>query len=204
MGIVDAFGALHPECDVDLVQLSWDDPLAELRRGGVDLIACWLPLEQPDLVVGPILTRQQRVLAVAREHPLAQRASVSFEELADHAVPRFDGWPRELHEALFPTETPGGRPIAGVRIPVGERNILEIAHRVARQELVHPTVASVAPFMGMGHYEPVYVPITGMAPARSAFVWRRRARDPKLREFIRIGRDVLRAARRDADERVAS
>lgn len=105
MAIVDAFDALHPECDVDLVQLSWDDPLAELRRGGVDLIACWLPLEQPDLVVGPILTRQQRVLAVAREHPLAQRASVSFEELADHAVPRFDGWPRELHEALFPTET---------------------------------------------------------------------------------------------------
>jgi hypothetical protein len=27
-------------------------------------------------------------------------------------------------------------------------------------------------------------------------VWRRRERDPKLREFIRIARDMLRAARR--------
>jgi hypothetical protein len=49
--------------------------------------------------------------------------------------------------------------------------------------------------MGMGQYEFVYVPITEMAPARSALVWRRRARDPRLREFIRIARDVLRAKR---------
>jgi DNA-binding transcriptional LysR family regulator len=190
--IVDAFGALHPESEVDIVQLSWDDPLAQLRRGDVDLIACWLPLEQPDLVVGPILTRQPRALAVAREHPLAGRASVSPEVLADYAVPRFDGWPRELHEALFPAKTPSGRPIPGVRIPVGERNYLEIAHRVARQELVLPTVASAA---AMGHHDVAYLPITGMAPSRSALVWRRRSRDPKLREFIRIARGALRAAK---------
>jgi hypothetical protein len=107
-------------------------------------------------------------------------------------VPRFDGWPRELHEALLPAETPSGRPIPGTRIPVGERNLLEIAHRVARQELVLPTVASAAPLMSMGHYNLVYLPLTGMAPARSALIWRRRARDPKLREFVRTARRVLR------------
>jgi DNA-binding transcriptional LysR family regulator len=196
--IVDAFRDLHPESEVDIVQLSWDDPLAQLRQGAVDLIACWLPLQQPDLVVGPILTRQPRVVAVAREHPLAERTTVSLEELADQVVPRFDGWPRELHETLFPSKTPTGRPIPGVRIPAGERNYLEIAHRVARQELVLPTVASAAPLMSMGHHDLAYVPITGMAPARSALVWRRRARDPKLRELIRTARGVLRAARRDA------
>jgi DNA-binding transcriptional LysR family regulator len=194
--IVDAFRALHPECSVDIAQLSWDDPLAQLRRGAVDLIACWLPLEQPDLVVGPILTRERRTLAVAPEHPLAQRKSVSFEELADYAVPRLDGWPRELHEELFPTTTPSGRPIPGFRIPIGQRNFLEIAHRVARQELVLPTVASAEPYGAP--FDLAYVPITGMAPARSAFVWRRHARDPKLREFIRTARDVLRAAGREA------
>ncbi len=193
--IVDAFAALHPESEVDIVQLSWDDPLGPLREGAVDLIACWVPLEQPDLVVGPILSRQPRVVAVAREHPLAQRANVSFEELADYAVPRFDGWPRGLHEALFPARTPSGRQIPGTRIPVGERNLLEVVHRVARQELVFPTVASAAPLMSMGNYDLAYVPITGMAPARSALVWRRRARDPKLREFIRTARGVLRGSR---------
>jgi DNA-binding transcriptional LysR family regulator len=196
-GIVDAFEALHPESEVELVQLSWDDPLERIRGGDVALMACWLPLEQPDLVVGPVLARAQRVLAVGREHPLAARESVSFEELADYAIPRLDGWPRELHETLLPATTPSGRPIPAVRIPAGERNLLEIAHRVARQELVFPTVASAQPFGAP--FDLVYVPITGMAPARSALVWRRRERDPKLREFIRIARDMLRTARRSAE-----
>jgi hypothetical protein len=103
--------------------------------------------------------------------------------------------PRELHATLFPTKTPSGRPVAGVRIPVGERNFLEIAHRVARQELVLPTVASAKPY-GAPH-DVDYVPITGMPPARSALVWRRHTRDPKLRELIRIAREVLRTARRN-------
>jgi DNA-binding transcriptional LysR family regulator len=192
VNIVDTFGALHPESEVDVVQLSWDDPLGPLRQGDVDLIACWLPIEQPDLVVGPVLTRQPRALVVAREHPLAERAEVSLEELADYAVPRFDGWPREMHEALLPSRTPSGRPIPGIRIPVGERNFLEISHRVARQEIVFPTVASAAPLMSLGQYDLVHPPLTGMPPMRSALVWRRRARDPKLREFIRTARRVLR------------
>jgi DNA-binding transcriptional LysR family regulator len=194
--IVEAFGALHPQCEVDIVQLSWDDPLARLRRGDVDLMACWLPVGQPDLVVGPILTSERRVLEMAREHPLAERASVSFEELADYAIPRFEGWPRELHEALLPSRTPAGRPIAGIPIPVGERNFLEIAHRIARQELLMPTVASLAPFTGM--YDLAAVPLKGMPRLRSALIWRRGERDPKLRAFIRTARGVLRAARRNA------
>jgi DNA-binding transcriptional LysR family regulator len=194
--VVDAFGSRHPESEVEIVQLSWDDPLGPLREGAVDLIACWVPLEQPDIVVGPVLSRQERVVAVAPEHPLATRASVSVDELADYAVPRFDGWPRALQEALFPATTPSGRPIPGTRIPVGARNMLEVAHRIARQELVFPTVASAAPLMSTGHYDLVTVPLTGLAPVRSALVWRRRTRDPKLREFIRVARDVLAKARK--------
>jgi DNA-binding transcriptional LysR family regulator len=193
--IIDTFGALHPESEVDVVQLSWDDPLGPLREGAVDLIACWLPLEQPDLVVGPILTRERRTLVVAREHPLAERTEVSLEELADYAVPRFDGWPRALDEELLPKRTPSGRAIPAVRIPVGERNFLEISHRVARQEFVFPTVASAAPLMSLGHYDLVSLPLTGMSPARSGLVWRRPARDPKLREFVRTARAVLKRER---------
>ncbi len=196
--IVDTFGALHPESEVDVIQLSWDHPLAPLRDGTVDIIASWLPLEQPDLVVGPTLTRERRALAVAQEHPLAERSEISVEELADYTIPRFDGWPRELSEALFPKTTPGGRPIPSTRVPVGDRNLLEIAHRVARQELVFPTVVSAAPLMSLGQYELACVPITGMAPARSALVWRRRARDPRLRAFIRTAREVLRGAQASA------
>jgi DNA-binding transcriptional LysR family regulator len=188
--IIRAFEALHPECDVEVVQVSWDDPLGRLRQNDVELMASWLPLDQPDLVVGPVLTSQPRVLAVAHDHPLADRDAVDVEELAAHRVLSFvDNWPKELHETIVPSRTPGGRPIPHTRVPVGDRAVLDLPVRVARGEVVLPTVASAAPYMG--DLDLVFVPITGMPRLRSALVWRRPARDPKLRAFVRVARDVL-------------
>jgi DNA-binding transcriptional LysR family regulator len=190
--VIGAFEANHPECKVEVVQMSWDDPFGRLRENDVDLMATWIPVEQPDLVVGPTLTRQPRVVAVARDHQFAERDSVDIEELADQRIPRFDNWPKELHEAVAPSRTPGGRPISGMRIPAGQRGFLDIAVRVARGELVFPTVASAASYIG--ELDVVYIPLTGMSPLRSALVWRRPARDPKLREFLGVARAVLRDA----------
>jgi hypothetical protein len=67
--------------------------------------------------------------------------------------------------------------------------VFEVAVRVARGELVFPTVASAVSYMG--DLDVSVVPITGMPALRSALAWRRPARDPKLREFIRVAREVL-------------
>jgi DNA-binding transcriptional LysR family regulator len=187
--IIAAFETQHPECKVEVVQTSWDDPLGPLRGNDVELMATWVPLKQPDLVVGPTLSRQPRVLAVARGHPLADRDSVDVEELAEYPAPRFEGWPKEIHEAVIPSRTPSGRPISGSRLRVGERAILDVSLRVARGEFVFPTVASAVPLMG--GLDVAIVRMTGMPPLRSALVWRRRARDPRLREFLSVAREVL-------------
>jgi DNA-binding transcriptional LysR family regulator len=187
--IIGAFEALHPECKVEVVQMSWDDPFRPLRENDVELMASWIPLKQRDLVVGPILTRQPRVLAVARDHPLAEGDSVDVEELADYRVARFEGWPKELNEAVVPFRTPSGRPIPGSRFRVGERAFLDLSVRVARGEFVFATVASAVP--QMGKVDLVFVPMTGMPQLRSALVWRRPLRDPKLREFLGVAREVL-------------
>ena len=188
--VIGAFEARHRECRVEVVQVSWDDPFGPLRENDVELMATWLPLKEPDLVVGPVLSRQPRVLAVARDHPLATRDAVDVEELAEHRVPRFEGWPKELEEALAPSRTATGRPIPDSRFRVGERGMLDISVRVARGEFVYVTVPSAAPHMGESDL--VYVPMTGMPPLVSALVWRRPARDPKLREFLAVARELLR------------
>jgi DNA-binding transcriptional LysR family regulator len=190
--IIGAFEARHSECKVEVVQVSWDDPLGPLRQNEVEVMAIWIPLEQPDLVVGPILTRQPRVLAVARDHPLAGRDGIDAEELADERVPRFEGWPKELVETVVPSRTPLGSPIAGTRIRVGERAIVDVSFRIARGEFVFPTVESAAPHMTA--FDLVFVPITGLPLLRSALVWRRPARDPKLREFLKVARELLRGS----------
>jgi DNA-binding transcriptional LysR family regulator len=191
--IIEAFERLHPDCSVEAVQMSWDDPFARLREDDVDLMASWTPLEQPDLVVGPTLTRAPRVLAVARDHPLAALDTVDLEDLADQRVLRFDNWPRELHGTVVPFATPSGRPIRGTRIRVGEGAVLDLALRIARGDVVFPTVTTAEAYMSQRDL--VFVPMTGIPPLRSALVWRRPARDPKLREFIRVAREMLRGRR---------
>jgi DNA-binding transcriptional LysR family regulator len=194
--IIGAFEALHPECKVEVLQMSWDDPFGPLRENDVELMASWIPVEQPDLVVGPILTHQPRVLAVARDHPLAERDSVDVEALGDHRVPRFEGWPKELHHAVVPYRTPSGRPIPGSRLRVGEGALLDVSVRIARGEFVFPTVASAVPHMR--EFDLAFVPMTGTPQLRSALVWRRPARDPKLREFLRVAREVLQGSKKPA------
>jgi DNA-binding transcriptional LysR family regulator len=194
--VIRAFEARQPECRVDVIQVSWDDPLAGLRANEVDAMAIWVPLEQRDVVVGPTLTNQARVLAVSADHPLAGSDSIDVEELADHRILRFDNWPKEMHDAVLPSRTPAGKPIPTARVRVGEHAVFDIAVRIARGEFTFPTVESAAPYMR----EPglAFVPIKGMAPLRSALVWRRPARDPKLRAFIGVAREVLKRRPRSA------
>jgi hypothetical protein len=69
----------------------------------------------------------------------------------------------------------------------------ELAYLIATARIVHPTVPSVSEYWG--HPDIVYIPIADLPPLRSALAWRRRTGDPRLREFVRVARDVLRAAR---------
>jgi DNA-binding transcriptional LysR family regulator len=191
--IIEAFEDRHRECRVEVKELPWTDALEPLRRGEIDLLATRLPLRQPDIVVGPVLSREPRVLAVSRSHPLAGLAEVSFERLADYEVAALDalpGSPPELVEELIPRTTPSGRPIPRAReIP---RTPSELALLIARGRIVHPTTPAFAEHWG--HPNLVYVPIPDMPPTRSGLAWSRRNGDPKVREFVRAARDILEAS----------
>jgi DNA-binding transcriptional LysR family regulator len=71
--IIEAFEERHPSCEVEIREMMHDDPLGPLRRGEIDLMATCLPIDRPDIAVGPSLSCEPRVLQVARDHPLVQR-----------------------------------------------------------------------------------------------------------------------------------
>jgi len=185
LAVADEFTTAHPGCAIDFRDVSLADILGALRRGEVDVLAVRLPLDQPDLVVGPTLSREPRVLAVNRDHPLAGRSEVSIEDVADYKVGWFDTVPDELAEALVPTRTPGGRPIERLR-PV--RNLSEIAMLVARGDIVHLTVPSMADYWGP---DITYIPVVDLPESAEALVWLRRTTDNKVRELARIARETL-------------
>jgi DNA-binding transcriptional LysR family regulator len=185
--IVTAFERLHPECEVRVSEIFFDDPLGPLRRGEIDGMATRLPLEQPDLVVGVILAREPRVLAVASEHPLADRERISIEDVADYPVAPITDSPREMVDATFPRTTPSGRRIR--RLTRRPKTPHELIALVARGRIVQPTVPSFAEFFGQPNIK--YIPIADLPAAESGLVWRRRDRNPRLREFARVARKVL-------------
>jgi hypothetical protein len=80
---------------------------------------------------------------------------------------------------------------------LGERDVLDIAMRVGRREVVQPTAPAAARVMGE-YFDLAFVPISDLPPLSSALVWRRRTSNRRLRELIRIARDILRDAQTSA------
>jgi DNA-binding transcriptional LysR family regulator len=186
--IIAAFEARHAGCRVEVSDVvDWTDWLGQLLRGDADLVANRLPLSHDEIAIGPVLSREHRVLAVARDHPLAARASVPVEALADYAVPRIEGMAQNQYEAYVPLQTPTGRPIP--RAGGAPRTLSEIFSLVARGEIVHPTVRSVGEYVR--HPDIVFVPIEGLPPSETALVWRRGSRDPRVAAFAETARAVL-------------
>jgi DNA-binding transcriptional LysR family regulator len=192
--VIGLFETRHPACQVVVSEMSWTDPLGPLRRGDVDMTAIRFPVRQPDLVVGPVLTTDERALAVADDHPLAGRSSVRIEDLADYevAVPA-GAVPQELIDALIPRTTPSGRPIA--RRPVTGGSVQTLA-MVARGEIVHATVASLPDYMSYPGI--TYIPFDDLPPCDAGLVWRASDETPAIRAFAAVAEEVVTAVRRAA------
>ncbi|MFI7108387.1 LysR family transcriptional regulator [Nonomuraea sp. NPDC050227] len=89
----DAFRDRHPRWKPRLQNSRFSDAFATLRRGDIDVLIAWLPIDEPDLTVGPVLFAEPRVLAVSAGHELTRRTSVSLEIAADFQHPRSDTRP---------------------------------------------------------------------------------------------------------------
>jgi DNA-binding transcriptional LysR family regulator len=187
LAVIDAFEAANPACAVKVVELSFGDRLDPLKHGGIDLLVTHLPVDDPELVVGPIVDREDRVLALAHDHALADRAAVTLEDIADYDVGWADLVLPQISDEAVPKHTPSGRPIRCVRL--GIRDIGELVVTVARGKVVHPTVTSFA--QRYAHPRVRYVPIADLPPSETALVWRRRDDSPALRELIRVAREAL-------------
>ncbi|WP_262495965.1 LysR family transcriptional regulator [Nonomuraea sp. SYSU D8015] len=79
----DTFRAQYPQWGLHILHAPFADPFAGLRRGEIDVLVTWLPVEEADLTVGPVLFEEPRVLAVSRDHELTGYSSVSVEMVGD-------------------------------------------------------------------------------------------------------------------------
>lgn len=186
--IIKTFETRHPASRVEITDTGFAIPQLDwLRRGELDLLATRLPIHDPELTIGPILTREARILVVGVDHPLAGRDSVDVEDLADHTVPHVPTLPAETMADLIPSTTPSGRPIPQRTV----RTMGEAVTLAALGEIVHPTVTSF-----VHHYRHpgiTSVPLTGLPHSETALVWLTRHSSTNVLAFADTAAAVLRA-----------
>lgn len=185
--IVRLFEDEHRGCQVIVYEAFPGEALGRLRRGELDIVVHWLPLDDPALTVGPHLHRADGALAVQLAHPLAARGWAVLEDLADHAVVDTTATlPAATARVLSPERTPGGRPIPRRH---QDGRMAEVLSLVARGEVVHPTVSSLTAHYA--HPGVTTVPLRDMPPLESALVWATERESSAIRAFAAVAETVV-------------
>ena len=184
--VADAFETLYPGCEVQIRENQLSDGLAVLRADEIDLLFLMLPVEEPDLVTGPVVIREARMLAVSARHPFARRESVSLNDLArDKVLQAPTALPDYVHDALVPQHTPDGHPIK--RGP-SFATVQEMLSLVGAGKGMYPAPAHMSRYYARP--DVTYVPIIDAAPMEWAFTWRKATETHRIRAFDQTARDV--------------
>lgn len=185
--IVRTFNARHPDCEVEFSDTGGftRNYLEALLTGEADMLAIRLPLRSPEITIGPVLSREERVLVVAEDDPLAGRDSISYEDITDRTVSDVPQFPREMIDAFIPPVTASGRVLRRITNESVESTMM----RVALGLQVHPTVRSFLEHHS--HPGVTSVPIHDLPPSETALVWLTANRSPKIEAFVRAAEDVL-------------
>ncbi|MER5645280.1 LysR family transcriptional regulator [Streptosporangium sp. NPDC002524] len=181
----ETFRARHPQWELRLRMSGYADPFAQLRDGEADILVTWLPVEEPDLTVGPLLFAEPRVLAVAADDALAKRSSVSLEAIGDRRHISVEPVPGYWFDRYVPEFTPKGRPIDRAA-PVG--NLEDIFVHTAMGDAV-----SLFPVHVSWYYsrpDIVYLPVRDMEALPYGLVWLGEAENDLIRAFARVVRDL--------------
>lgn len=181
----DLLHARQPDCEVLVREVQLVDAVPWLLSGEVEVLLTCYPSERDDLVTGPALVTEARMLAVPSGHPFANRRSVSVEDLAGATVLRT---PDDLPGSQPPRQAPAERPIDSA--PAAEsfqealtlvgagRGLLPIGAHI-RRYYMRPDVA--------------YVLLRDAPPVHWRLMWRLDGATARVRAFAEAAYDLVRS-----------
>ena len=185
--IVKTFEARYPGCRAEMISATAINyaHLEALQHGDVDLTVLHLPLSDPDFAIGPILVSEERVLIVAKDHPLGAKDSVSYEDVGPYVVPVNSTFPAEALDAQYPPRTASGRQVRRREL----RDVSELVGHIARGEVVFPAIPSFLEYYG--HPNITAVPLRDLPPLQSALVWFREHDSLAIQAFVHTAAEIL-------------
>lgn len=153
--------------DVELHEYDVSDPFRGVRAGDLDVMIVKFTVKEPDLVYSAPLAYETRAALLGAGHPLADRESVSVEELADYPAFHCPGnFPGYVWDEVVPPVTPAGRPIHRQHKLTTTSSLLDL---VARTDAVHLSLLSLGDIAPPGVR---VIPIHDLPPAPVALARR--------------------------------
>ena len=167
-----------PDATLELRQVEWADRTAGLQEGDTDAAFVWLPLPAPPYRWVTI-AREPRLVAMPSAHPLADRPSVSFDEIRDEpflALPQSAGPLREYW-------------LAGATNVAAEINDTEETYEAVAAGIgVCLLAAGNAPIFARG--DVTMLEVTDLSPAELVLAWHERHCPPLLERFVNLVAEV--------------
>lgn len=182
--IIAGFRARRPDWRVEMRQASWGAPSEALLSGEVEAAFMRLPFPgQDDFHLLPLLT-EPRCVAMAVNHPLAQREPLRFDDLLDEPVIAAPNAIGAFRDHWIAAEARGGHP---VKIGAVTEHPDDWLSAIANGDGI-----ALAPESASRYYarpDIVYRPVQGIGPSTVALAWPKSARPtPALAEFITAAR----------------
>ncbi|MFD3869967.1 LysR family transcriptional regulator [Streptomyces sp. NPDC058623] len=184
----EVFVRRNPDCGVRVVETQLSHHVAQLRDGAADLLLTTLPVDEPDLTVGAVVTRGTRYMCLSAGHRLAGRDTVSFEDLAGETfISVAESAPDYWIDFHSPRQTPGGRPIGRHTEPC--TTYAEALALVATGRGIVPGDAQLLLLYRQPDIR--FVRVADMPPIEHGLVWRTRdGADQRIRAFSDVVREV--------------
>lgn len=182
----ELFRSRHPQWQLKVRHSPFVNPFDSLRRGDIDVLVAWLPIEESDLSVGPVICTEPMVAMMAATHPLVDDRHVSMEVFGDRGLfGPSEPQPAYWEDAYSPFATPSGRTI-------------ERAHTVASCEEV-PTIVATTDAIDLtsahaarygARPDIAYLPITDSHLLSWGLVWRSDAETEPVLALAQVVREL--------------
>ena len=184
----DVFRERHTSCEVQIVERLLNDRFKALQTRELDLQLTELPIDEPDIVNGPVLFREPRALQVPADHPLAARESLTIEDYAEIPLITVEGPPDYFLEYHLPRRTPNGLPIqrGPAVISFQETQSLIGAGKGAQPSTMRAKAYHSRP-------DTVFLPVLDAPTVDFGLTWLADGDMPKIRAFVQAVLDAAEA-----------
>lgn len=178
----------HPDCAVEVREVQLDEYVFPLRDGTLDMLMTLVPIDEPDITVGPLVLDSPVHLAVSAKSPLARRESLTVEDLVDQCFASVSSRvPRQWLEAYQPVATPSGLPLGQTEQRCA--TFQEVLALVSAGECVAMGDEQLVQYYSRPDI--VYVPMVGVPNLRHGLVWRTASENARIRAFVDAVADAM-------------